>query len=160
MLCCLINCFDSVLCVLIYHGNGRIDVKLAVICIKMAVLMKKAGYKLALVKILQQSNVALSLPELLTHFEQNTSARSVRRWLNEMVTDGLVEKHGQKRGTRYVAVIKKLEKTDVVSYIKQPLFKRQPISYNYAWLHDYQPNVTRYLPILSLRAQRSNPLLK
>lgn len=65
------------------------------------------------------------------------SERSLRRKLSEWVKDRRIEKVGQGRNTRYAAVS---------SYSQKPLLERQPVSYNFACLNDYQPNQTFYLP--------------
>ena len=105
---------------------------------------------------LQEINKAISLPELIGLLGEGFAERSVRRWLNELVTDNLVIKIGQKRGTKYQI------KLDVshhsgntlfgsnslinINKIKQPIFKRKPVSYNHEWLEKYEPNVSAYLP--------------
>jgi hypothetical protein len=56
---------------------------------------------LAVVAILAKQKRALGLPEILTLLPPSYAERSVRRWLAELVDDGVVIKSGQKRGTRY-----------------------------------------------------------
>ena len=125
----------------------------------MAVFMDTQTKKSQLFKILQQQNQPLSLPELLLLLGPGYAERSVRRWLSHWVKENVVEKTGQKRGSRYQAlslimVNQKKEKTTVIfslpsqqsiAYIKKPIFERNPIAYNRNWLNKYQPNHTYYL---------------
>jgi len=112
---------------------------------------------------LKQLGDNVSLPELMKALGEHYTERTVRRWLMDYVAKGLVEKTGQKRGTRYRALTSgeespvTLEVTTehyafsaqskkLIQQIQQPLTKRNPVSYNANWFNRYQPNVTSYLP--------------
>ncbi|EKD77202.1 MAG: hypothetical protein ACD_42C00441G0002 [uncultured bacterium] len=121
--------------------------------------MNKDKKKVAVLRALQQQSESIQLPTLLKMLGKNFAERSVRRWLNELVAEHRVEKLGQKRGTYYRA---RIEKKDFVipveepfifsrdvhttlSRIHQPVFQRQPITYDRTWVDAYQPNKTAYL---------------
>lgn len=59
--------------------------------------------KSSVLATLQTHNSAIALPELLTMLPAGYAERSVRRWLAELVQEGVVQRSGQKRGTRYQA---------------------------------------------------------
>ncbi len=101
----------------------------------------------------------IGLAELLERLGQAYKERSVRRWLQELIAEGLVAKTGQKRGTRYRAIQAEIVPTGFhfsalaqrsLAIINQPLFERDPVTYQYSFLKNYQPNKTFYLS----RAQR------
>jgi len=57
--------------------------------------------KLAVLHQLSQESEPTSLKELLDKLGGDFAERSVRRWLVEMIKEGLVEKLGEKRSARY-----------------------------------------------------------
>ena len=63
--------------------------------------MKFQTKKLAVLHCLSQEERSISLHELLEKLGNDFAERSVRRWVAEMVTEGLIEKIGDKRGTKY-----------------------------------------------------------
>lgn len=114
---------------------------------------------MAVLRVLSEESEPIGMPELLAKLGSTFKERSVRRWINLLVKEGAVQKIGEKRGTKYVALGRKEEaQTDAVSSrfsssnlqaiekIKQPLFERMPVSYNEDWFADYVPNTTYYLP--------------
>lgn len=114
--------------------------------------------KMAVLAMLQQLDRPIDLPTLLEKLGPGYVERTVRRWLNELVTAGLADKYGQKKGTRYQAHIDKecssnfeqksifsLASQESLNYVQQPIFKRQPVSYREEWLNAYIPNQTNYL---------------
>lgn len=50
---------------------------------------------------LSQELEPIGLPDLLGKLGEEYVERSARRWLTELVTEGFVQKFGQKRGTKY-----------------------------------------------------------
>jgi prophage maintenance system killer protein len=99
----------------------------------------------------------ISLPDLMLRLGKNYKERSVRRWLELLVKEGVVIKIGQKRGTKYKAV-ERLKETNskisscfstasltAIKNIKRPLFERHPIAYADNWFDSYQPNSSYYL---------------
>lgn len=114
---------------------------------------------MAVLRVLGEESEPIGMPELLAKLGSTFKERSVRRWLNLLVEEGAVQKFGEKRGTKYLALGRDEEvQTDSVSScfsssslqaiqkIKQPLFERVPVSYNEGWFSDYIPNTTYYLP--------------
>jgi Fic family protein len=100
----------------------------------------------------------IGMVELLEKLGPNFSERTVRRWLSELVYEGLVERSGQKRGTKYSVLQRSERNTEgrehlfgpqsksTIERIHRPLFERKPVSYNEQWLDSYNPNKTWYLP--------------
>jgi Fic family protein len=115
--------------------------------------MDKKQKKMAVFKIIRQRDEAISLSELLERLGAQFAERSLRRWLNEMIDEGLLEKKGSKRGTRYQAraSVPKMSfdfssrSLEAIEYIRRPIFQRDPVSYQKKWLEEYQPNKTYYL---------------
>lgn len=133
--------------------------------------IKKMDKKLAVLSAVKQMEGAISLPELLIYLGEGFAERSVRRWLQELIADGLVEKTGQKRGTLYYAHSKAQipafqetafinQNSQAIAYIKQPYYLRKPVTYQVQWLMDYEPNKTFYLSLEQrslLRQQGARP---
>lgn len=113
---------------------------------------------MAVLAVLQQSTQPISLAMILSTVN-GLAERSVRRWLAEWVAKGVVGKVGNKKATRYFAVAPSLAMPSAVlldalfsvssqqqlKTIRQPIFKRPPVSYQREWLLTYQPNQTFYL---------------
>lgn len=123
--------------------------------------------KLAVLRLLGQTSDPVSLFELLTKLPKDYAERTTRRWLNELVLEGLAKKSGQKRGTKY-QVIKKnniqssqvsssyfsSESVQILNQVGQPIYQRLPISYQDRWFDSYEPNKSFYLS-KTLREQLS-----
>ncbi|MDO9225837.1 MAG: Fic family protein [Pseudomonadota bacterium] len=99
-----------------------------------------------------ESALALDLPR-----------RTLQRRLAGLVADGRLRMVGQRRGARYFsggATVSSVatdalldtgiplspEGRAVALAVMRPLSARQPVGYNRAFLDDYRPNVSRYLP--------------
>jgi Fic family protein len=130
---------------------------MAVFILILAVFMPEKNKKLVVFNQLKNQMDAISLPELLQILGKGYSERTVRRWLAELVADNLVEKTGQKRGTRYCVKPLEQQRTvreniysnqsqKILQYVHQPLFKRKPVTYNLKWFERYRPNSTAYIP--------------
>lgn len=118
--------------------------------------MSQDPKKMAVLAALQLQGKPVSLPLLLEQLGKEFSERSVRRWLTEMSTQGLVKKEGAKRATQYeiTAEGKALQTStglfskqsnDAITYVSQSLLHRDPKTYNSTWLDSYLPNETHYL---------------
>lgn len=109
--------------------------------------MKNKDRKNDVLHVLKQLNRAVSLHELLSALGEGFYERTVRRWLNDMQKQGLVLKTGKSRDTRYQALSSDFSShaDQSLQYVKQPIFDRNPVSYNPQWLTDYIPNQTFYL---------------
>ena len=75
---------------------------------------------------------------------------------NELVMEGLVEKSGGTKNTKYITIkpVGNREgisscfssiSLEAISKIKRPKFERPPVAYNEDWLRSYEPNQTFYL---------------
>lgn len=117
--------------------------------------MAEKDKKMAVLMALRKCNHPITLKDLLATLGPGFVERTIRRWLKEMVSDGLVKKIGEKRSSHYQATSTPAHSfflnTDIASsiksieYVRQPLFKRAPKAYNRQWLEDYVPNKTFYL---------------
>lgn len=122
--------------------------------------MSSQDKKMAVLDHLRQESKPISLKDLIEELGKGYPERSVRRWLFEMVDEGLIEKFGQKRGTKYQAVhvIRKnancfgTESQKVIEKIQKPLYERSPVTYDSEWFESYEPNKTFYIPI-DIRSQ-------
>jgi fido (protein-threonine AMPylation protein) len=115
--------------------------------------------KLAVLHQLSQEAEPTSLPDLFEKLGDGYADRSVRRWLAEMVKEGLVKRLGHKRGTKYQVVHRAnreigkanscfgSESIKVIEQVKRPLYERHPVSYAEDWVDTYQPNITFYVPL-------------
>ena len=119
--------------------------------------MKPRDRKLAILRQLGQESEPITLSELVDKLHLDYTNRTVRRWLNELVDEGLVQKSGHTKGAKYIAVrlpspIKGqvsscfgTESLGAIEKISKPLFERQPVTYNDEWFESYRPNSTFYL---------------
>ncbi len=125
--------------------------------------MKVQDKKLTILRKLKQQGDPVSLSQLLDLLRDDFDfkERSVRRWLGELAQEGLIEKLGQKRGTKYralgalparVSSFFGLESIAVLERLRRPIYTRRPTLYNDAWFDSYKPNTNFYLPEL-LRKQ-------
>lgn len=103
-----------------------------------------------LLTYLEGQKEAVGIPEMSRSLE--VPERSLRRWLNELVTDGVIEKSGHTKNAKYLFKHKE-EKFPYFSHASRltlkklsiPLYERQPVLYNENWFDEYLPNETSYL---------------
>jgi Fic family protein len=130
---------------------------MAVFPIKLAVMTKR-DKKLTVLHQLSLESEPISLPELLKKIPEY-SERSVRRWLNELEWEGLVEKTGKKKATQYqarsgngnqenhaVSSCFSSISAKVIEQVNKPIYEKEPTSYHFEWFDSYQPNVSFYFP--------------
>lgn len=129
--------------------------------------MNPQSKKMAVLYQLSQEATPQSLGDLLSKLGTGFAERSVRRWLSELISEGLIEKVGKKRSTKYQVVERDhrqgegisscfgAKSAKVISKISQPIYERQPVLYADEWLDSYQPNETFYIP-LDLRTKLFN----
>lgn len=129
--------------------------------------MELKNKKMAVLHQLSQEGEAITLAELLEKLGEGYVERSVRRWLADMVEEGLLEKFGQKRGTKYqikhrahreagsTASCFGLKSVKVLEQVRRPLYERNPVAYAAEWFDSYEPNATFYIPT-NFRAQLQN----
>lgn len=138
--------------------------------------MSKSDRKMAVLMALQDASHPLMMSEIQHALGEAYPVRSMRRWLNELVDEGLVQKTGNKRSTQYQALriaetaegvaqesgqsFFSQESEDLIEYIKQPLHLRNPCTYQSKWIDAYIPNETFYLTsaqraLLQQRSERN-----
>lgn len=112
--------------------------------------------KLTLLRLLGEESEPVSL-SLLTHKLNYTATdRTVRRWMYELIEEGLVKKSGHTKDAKYVVIKQKGEVLDSISscfsskslraiaQIKRPVYEREPVAYNDQWFDSYKPNINSY----------------
>lgn len=126
--------------------------------------MRLRDKKLLILRLLGQESDPITLSALLQKLPPEFKERSVRRWLNELMQEGLVTKTGKKRASTYkIAILAEQQKANISScfgsksletlqYVKKPLFERMPKAYNDEWFDSYIPNQT-FLFAESIRNQ-------
>lgn len=139
--------------------------------------MKIRDRKLAVLRHLSQISDPIGLPGLMLELRGDFKERSVRRWLNQLIKEGLVRKIGQKRGTKYQVLQAVEHPNHTVSscfsfrsvkslrYVQRPLYERTPKAYVEEWLDSYEPNRTflfkepirRQLYASGVRATNNDP---
>ncbi|MBM3199244.1 MAG: Fic family protein, partial [Chlamydiae bacterium] len=112
--------------------------------------------KSLLLKQLGLESSPISLRDLLAKLGPDFKERSVRRWLQLLVCEGMVEKLGRRKSTKYIIVKRPQKVSDevsgcfssaslaAISIMKKPIFDRQPVTYNEEWLESYRPNHDYY----------------
>ena len=121
--------------------------------------MPNSGKKMAVLGVLDDQSKPLSLSEILALLPDGLSERTVRRWLAEFVHEGRVVRTGRTRGTRYETSRADADEgifspaaLKAVAQVRQPLFARPPVSYNFEWFDRYDPNRTSYFGSARLAA--------
>lgn len=133
--------------------------------------MSKQQSKDAVLKCLSELQEPVNLKMIADQLGHIYPERSLRRWLTELNNEGLINKTGIKKGTRYQFIIGDLqnnilsvgknktsgnktsgfhaylspEAIQAIEFVKQPIFTRPPVAYNDDWIAAYQPNSTFYL---------------
>ncbi|MES2273653.1 MAG: hypothetical protein V4487_05640 [Chlamydiota bacterium] len=119
--------------------------------------------KLAVFRQLEQETAPVSLKYLLINLGPSFKERTVRRWLADMVEQGLLEKIGNRRASKYRviqdAVLRQIvnscfssKSLRSVAFVRNPIYERPPVAYLDEWFDAYQPNRTFYIPA-PVRAQ-------
>ncbi len=111
--------------------------------------------KMTLLQRLSEESEPVSLQELLKKLDLKDSARSVRRWLAEMIQEGVVEKSGSRKAVKYKVVSSEEEPTHLlfspeskrlIAQMRRPIYERNPITYVDEWIESYIPNESFYIP--------------
>lgn len=123
----------------------------------------------AILDIVKQFPQGAGIEDIEARLSSPATRRTLQRWLQALMTQQRLQKVGQARATRYlspliveVAVSEPAaapytgqadvliplsnEGADIERYVRQPLQKRTPVGYQRAFLDDYRPNETFYLP--------------
>lgn len=136
--------------------------------------MKTNDKKMALLHQLSKEKEPISLPAIVKKLGAKYAERSIRRWLSEMVTEGVVDKIGCRKSTRYQlhsnqksyqASCYGPKSLKIIEQVQRPIYERKPTTYSDHWIEAYQPNVTFYLPLedqirletVGRRAKREDP---
>lgn len=118
--------------------------------------MEFTDEKLAVFRQLQQELTPVSLKGMLIKLGSNFKERSVRRWLAEMVKEGLIEKIGNRRASKYrvlqniglpqVSSCFSPKSLPAIALVRRPIYERPPVAYADEWFDAYIPNHTYYIP--------------
>jgi Fic family protein len=106
-----------------------------------------------LLEMIQSLEQGANIENLLAN-NSNFSKRTLQRRLNELVKAGNLERQGTGRSSRYVVVAPKQSTilqlsptaTRLRNGIRKPIHQRPPVGYSRAFLDQYQPNQSFYLP--------------
>ncbi len=117
--------------------------------------MEFTDEKLAVLRQLKAIKEA-NTKELLIKLGPKFKERSVRRWLSEMVQEGVIERIGNRRASRYRAIQTpeagefnrcfSPRSLPAIALIRRPIYERAPVAYQDEWFDAYQPNSTYYIP--------------
>lgn len=139
--------------------SGRICVNIGRINPNTESSMKLKNKKLVVLHQLSQEAEPISLPDLLEKLGNEYTERSVRRWVAKMISEGVVERQGYKRGAKYRVIDRGhravgntghcfgAESSKVIEQVRRPLYERVPVAYLDDWLNAYLPNKTFYIPL-------------
>ena len=133
---------------------------------------KPRDQRLAILRQLGQESEEITLSELLDKLELDYTDRTVRRWLKQLIAEGLLIKSGHTKNAKYMVVKGKIggqnqsgqaqisscfgtKSLRALEQLKRPLFERQPVAYNDDWFESYKPNSSFYLS-KTLREQLQN----
>lgn len=110
-----------------------------------------------------------STEQIAATLDAPPNRRTLQRWLNDLIAQARVHREGRGRAVKYrlgqiVRATTHIAATssatahaeylipfspqarEVEAHVRQPLMLRQPVGYNRAFLDDYRPNETCYLP--------------
>ncbi|MDD2742288.1 MAG: Fic family protein [Rhodocyclaceae bacterium] len=110
-----------------------------------------------------------STEQIEANLKAPPNRRTLQRWLNELITQARVHREGQGRAVKYrlgqivsatahittkssvsahaeILIPFSPEAKAVEAHVRHPLMLRKPVGYNRAFLDDYRPNETWYLP--------------
>ena len=129
----------------------------------------------AVLDVIGQFPRGAAIEQIEANLTTPPTRRTVQRWLTDLIAQDRLHKEGQGRATRYlrgktitarVQVTARAQATvhakiliplsgeakQIEAHVRQPLQTRHPVGYNRAFLENYQPNVSFYLPE-SIRAE-------
>ena len=111
-----------------------------------------------IVSILSNCSGGVSISELSSALGPNFQKRTIQRYLQQLIADELVVRHGRARATRYSLNVPNRSELLPEGYIpcskrgevirqliSKPLTARQPVTYKKSFLYDYIPNNTYYI---------------
>lgn len=112
-----------------------------------------------LIDYLSEQDKEQSISEILNSANVDASERTIRRVLKSLVEQGQVEAVGQFKARKYKIATSQLptsqaksvgfefsrDNQSIITKITQPIYQRDPCTYNEAWLQSYEPNTNFYL---------------
>lgn len=123
----------------------------------------------ALLDVIARFPDGASTEQIEANLKAPPNRRTLQRWLNELITQARVHREGQGRAVKYrlgqivsatahittkssvtahaeILIPFSPEAKAVEAHVRHPLMLRKPVGYNRAFLDDYRPNETWYLP--------------
>lgn len=105
----------------------------------------------------------LAIEAIAQKLQGSLSRRTLQRWLAELTVQGHIQRFGQARAARYRGAFVQApmpmlqatgetyvpispESESIKTYVRQPRALRAPVGYQLAFLEQYHPNQTAYLP--------------
>ena len=120
-------------------------------------VMELSEKKHSVLHQLSQESKAVGINTILEKLGSDFAERSVRRWLSEFIKHGLIKKSGKKKATLYKIIDRPDRKiigihgcfskksVKSIEEVRRPIYERELVSYNSAWLEAYKPNHTFYI---------------
>ena len=122
-----------------------------------------------LVALIGAHTTGLTIESIAQQLPGNVPRRTLQRWIAVLASQGRIQRQGNARNARYACLathtpMPKLQATgdtyvpvspeseQIKAYVRQPRALRAPVGYQLAFLEQYHPNQTAYLP-QSLRDQ-------
>lgn len=109
----------------------------------------------AVLEIIARSTGPLAIDQIETSLSPSPNRRTLQRWLNELIKQGQLHRHGQGRAITYGPsqdlgqpeglIALSPEAKQIERHVRQPLALRTPVGYSQDFLNRYRPNETHYL---------------
>ena len=109
----------------------------------------------AVLEIIARSTGPLAIDQIETSLSPSPNRRTLQRWLNELIKQGQLHRHGQGRAITYGPsqdlgqpegiIALSPEAKQIERHVRQPLALRTPVGYKQDFLDRYRPNETYYL---------------
>lgn len=117
--------------------------------------MNNPDHKSQILGVLRSADEPLSSKEIEQAIHGDISSRSLRRWISELVLEKVIVRIGSSRATRYQLakgldvqanhqLTERAEQS--IAYVRQPLIKRKPTTYNTEWFESYRVGTQPYFP--------------
>lgn len=104
-----------------------------------------------IIQVIHDAEGGVRIAEIAKQMRDSMSKRTLLRRLNELKRLGKVESRGQRSAARYFLkehlfeIPLSTEAQALKTHIREPIQKREPVSYKPDFLHAYKPNKTFYL---------------
>lgn len=107
--------------------------------------------KMAVLEVLRLHQEAITLKEIHEKLGMDFSERTIRRWLGEMEKEGLIEKLGLRRATKYKVKLQQpatqvfsQNSKKILKQVHRSIYERMPRAYDHRWFDSYVPNKSYY----------------